>query len=208
MSWIDILGYAAAATVFATFCMTTMLPLRVLAVAANVMFGAYGFFADLYPILILHLLLFPINIYRLAQIHLLIRQIGAATGSGISFKNLLPLMTRRIFPAGTVLFRKGDRADRLYYVSKGTLRIEEIGKAIGPGDVIGEIGLFTPDRKRTATIACQTGCELYELGEGKAKELYFQNPSFAFALLQLIVARLIENNPAMGEVDSREASPG
>jgi CRP/FNR family transcriptional regulator, cyclic AMP receptor protein len=208
MSWLDILGYAAAGTVFATFCMTTMMPLRILAVASNLLFGTYGFLAELHPILILHLILFPINVYRLVQIRLLVRQIGAAMGSGISFKNLLPLMTRRVVPAGTVLFRKGDTADRLYYVSKGTLRIEEIGKELGPGEVIGEIGLFTADRKRTASIVCQSECELYELGEGKAKELYFQNPSFAFALLQLIVARLIENNPAMADGSVRETSPG
>jgi CRP/FNR family cyclic AMP-dependent transcriptional regulator len=208
MSWLDILGYAAAGTVFATFCMTTMMPLRILAVASNLLFGAYGFLAELPPILILHSILFPINVYRLVQIQLLIRQIGAAMGSGISFKNLLPLMTRRIVPAGTVLFRKGDTADRLYYVSKGKLRVEEIGKELGPGEVIGEIGLFTADRKRTASIVCQSECELYELGEGKAKELYFQNPSFAFALLQLIVARLIENNPAMTDASVRETSPG
>jgi CRP/FNR family cyclic AMP-dependent transcriptional regulator len=208
MSWLDILGYAAAGTVFATFCMTTMMPLRILAVASNLLFGTYGFLAELHPILVLHAILFPINVYRLVQIRLLVRQIGAAIGSGISFKNLLPLMTRRIVPAGTVLFRKGDTADRLYYVSKGKLRIEEIGKELGPGEVIGEIGLFTADRKRTASIVCQSECELYELGEGKAKELYFQNPSFAFALLQLIVARLIENNPAMTDASVRETSPG
>ena len=208
MSWLDILGYAAAGTVFATFCMTTMMPLRILAVASNLLFGAYGFLAELPPILILHSILFPINVYRLVQIQLLIRQIDAAMGSGISFKNLLPLMTRRIVPAGTVLFRKGDTADRLYYVSKGKLRVEEIGKELGPGEVIGEIGLFTADRKRTASIVCQSECELYELGESDAKELYFQNPSFAFALLQLIVARLIENNPAMVDASGRETSPG
>ena len=208
MSWLDILGYAAAGTVLATFCMTTMMPLRILAVASNLLFGAYGFLAELHPILVLHSILLPINFYRLVQIQLLIRQIGASMGSGISFKNLLPLMTRRIVPAGTVLFRKGDTADRLYYVSKGKLRIEEIGKELGPGEVIGEIGLFTADRKRTASIVCRSECELYELGEGKAKELYFQNPSFAFALLQLIVARLIENNPAMLDASGRETSPG
>jgi hypothetical protein len=33
-----------------------------------------------------------------------------------------------------------------------------------------------------------------ELTESKAKQLYFQNRSFGFAVLQLIIARLIENN--------------
>ena len=208
MPWLELLGYAAAATVFATFSMTTMLPLRILAVASNVMFGAYGFLADLHPILFLHLVLFPINVYRLAQIVVLVRRIGASEDTGSSFKRLVPLMTHRRFAAGATLFRKGDAADRLFYIAKGTLRIEELNKELGPGEVIGEIGLFAPDHKRTASIVCKTDCELYELGDGKAKELYFQNPSFAYALLQLIVSRLIENNAPIIAIDAAEVSPG
>lgn len=208
MPWLDILGYVAGAMVFATFSVTTMLPLRVLAVAANILFGIYGYFTGLLPILVLHSLLFPINVYRLAQIVILVRRIGAAVGSGISFKNLLPLMTRRVIPAGTLLFRKGDSADRLYYLAAGTLRIEEIGKKLGAGEVIGEIGLFAPDHRRTASVVCETECELYELSDGKAKELYFQNPTFSYALLQLIVARLIENNRTIADEQALESSPG
>jgi hypothetical protein len=207
MSWIEILGYLAGAAVLATFSMTTMLPLRALALVSNVLFASYGYLIDAVPVVLLHLVLFPINAYRLVQIVKLVRRIGAAT-DGISFKTLIPLMTRRIMPAGTVLFRKGDLADRLYYVIRGELRIEELDKEIGAEQVIGEIGLFAPDHRRTATIVCRSECELFELAENKAKELYFQNPSFAYALLQLIVARLIENNPAMAADAAREVSPG
>jgi CRP-like cAMP-binding protein len=60
--------------------------------------------------------------------------------------------------------------------------------------VIGEIGVFSPDRRRTATVVvCSTDCVAYELTERKTKELYFQNPAFGYAVMQLIVGRLLEN---------------
>ena len=67
MQWVDALGYAASATVLATFCMNAMVPLRILALCSNILFFRYGYFDHLHPVLILHAILFPINVLRLAQ---------------------------------------------------------------------------------------------------------------------------------------------
>lgn len=78
----------------------------------------------------------------------------------------------------------------------------ELGKTLGPGAVIGEIGVFAPDHRRTATVvACSTDCVVYELTERKTRELYFQNPAFGYAVMQLIIRRLLENRrgPATSE---------
>lgn len=176
--------------VLATFCMNTMRPLRILALASNVLFAVYGFFGALYPVLILHLVLFPINLARLVQVQRLIRRVHTASTAGLSMDDLLPFMRRRSVRAGETVFRKGDFADSLYYVGNGTVEIKEIGKSLEAGDVFGEIGLFSPDRKRTATVTCVTDCDLHELGEAKARELYFQNPAFGFAVFRLIMTRL------------------
>ena len=88
---------------------------------------------------------------------------------------------------------KGDNADRMYYLVNGKMEIRELGKILEPGAVLGEIGVFARDQKRTATVACISDCELYELSESKAKQLYFQDRSFGLAVLQLIIARLMEN---------------
>jgi hypothetical protein len=50
MSFVDIVGYAAALAVLGSFCMSTIVPLRILAVVSNVLFGLYGVLADLYPV--------------------------------------------------------------------------------------------------------------------------------------------------------------
>jgi CRP/FNR family transcriptional regulator, cyclic AMP receptor protein len=63
----DILGWAAAALMVATFSCREARCLRPLAVATNLAFVAYGATAGLLPVLALHLLLLPINVWRWAQ---------------------------------------------------------------------------------------------------------------------------------------------
>jgi hypothetical protein len=67
MSWIDLVGFAASGMVLATFCMTQMLPLRLFAIMSNILFGAYAYLDHLYPVLLLHLLLLPVNCVRLRE---------------------------------------------------------------------------------------------------------------------------------------------
>lgn len=194
MSWTNLLGYAASAAVLATFCMSTMIPLRVLALVSNVLFMSYGYLDHLYPVFILHALLFPVNALRLVQIQRLVRDMREAHRADLSIQSLLPYMTRRKFAAGETLVRKGEKADRLYYLVDGELEVADINKVLKSGEVVGEIGVFAPNQKRTATIVCRTDCSLLELTESKAKQLYFQDRSFGFAVLQLIISRLLENN--------------
>jgi CRP-like cAMP-binding protein len=106
-------------------------------------------------------------------------------------------MQRRSLATGEMLMRKGDPADRVFYLAKGTVEITELGKAIEPGSIIGEIGIFSPHQKRTASAICRSDCSLYELSMSQVKRLYFQNPSFGYAVLQLIIVRLLENQDLM-----------
>jgi len=63
-------GYVASAFVLATFCMNSMRPLRMLAIASNFAFIYYGAVASVYPVLILHCILLPVNVTRLTQMQL------------------------------------------------------------------------------------------------------------------------------------------
>lgn len=67
ISWTDLVGYVASASVLATFCMSTMVPLRAVAIFSNVLFATFGALAHVYPVLVLHLILFPVNGVRLLQ---------------------------------------------------------------------------------------------------------------------------------------------
>ena len=66
MSAVEAIGYFASALVLVTFCMRDMVSLRCVAIASNLAFIAYGALADLGPVLVLHLLLLPVNVGRLA----------------------------------------------------------------------------------------------------------------------------------------------
>lgn len=68
MSWTDLLGYAASAMVLATFCMSSMLYLRLVAIGSNILFILFGSAAHIYPVLLLHVVLLPVNFARLMQI--------------------------------------------------------------------------------------------------------------------------------------------
>ena len=63
----DVLGYAAAALVLATFSVRSIVPLRMVAIASNLLFIAYAASAHLLPVLVLHALLLPLNAWRLRQ---------------------------------------------------------------------------------------------------------------------------------------------
>jgi ABC-type uncharacterized transport system YnjBCD permease subunit len=64
----DAIGYAAALAVLVTFLMPTIGRLRVVAIASNILFCIYGYDRNIYPVLILHALLLPINIVRLIEL--------------------------------------------------------------------------------------------------------------------------------------------
>jgi hypothetical protein len=170
-----------------------MRPLPIVALGSNVLFATYAFFSGLYPVLILHVVLFPINLARLVQLQSLTRRVAVADSGDLSMADLLPFMHHRKVRAGATVFSKGDIADGLHYIDSGRVEITELGISRGAGEVFGEIGVFAPDRRRTATVVAATDCDLYDLSEATARELYFQNPSFGFAVLRLITLRLLGN---------------
>lgn len=194
MTWLEVSGYLASLLVFSTFYMKTMIPLRCVAIASNIAFIAYGFFGRLYPVLILHLLLLPLNFMRLLQIHQLIKDMKNASQAGFSFEAMIPFMTKQTFKAGHTLFEKGHRADMLYLLRKGAIRLPEIDVTVSEvGAMIGEIGLFSPDHTRTTSAICDTDVEALTLAEDKVLQLYYQNPQFGLYLVQLVIRRLLED---------------
>lgn len=63
----ETLGYVASVLVLAAFYMKETIPLRIIALASNLSFIAYGAALGLTPIWLLHILLLPMNCCRLAQ---------------------------------------------------------------------------------------------------------------------------------------------
>jgi CRP/FNR family cyclic AMP-dependent transcriptional regulator len=194
-------AWVAALLVFSTFFMKTMIPLRVVAIASNVAFMGYallglkyGIFGRVYPILVLHSALLPLNVVRLRQIKSLISAVNEASTSEV-FDSLIPYMTSERHRKGETLFSKGDPADKLYLISEGSVRFPELGKQLSNGAVFGEVGLFAPGGTRSVSAVCESDCRFYALAKDKVQELYYQNPRFGLFLIRLISAIVQPNQP-------------
>ena len=186
-------GYLAGALVLLTFYTKTMLQLRYIAICSNFAFIIYATLVELNPILVLHTLLLPLNFFRLWQLKKLIADVSEASQEDFSIEWLLPYMSRRHMRRGEYLFHEGDHADQMFYLLRGTLYLPEVRVERGAGQVIGEIGLFSPQMKRTMSAQCKTDCDFLSITGTKVLDLYYQNPKFGIYLLRLIAGRLIQD---------------
>jgi two-component system nitrate/nitrite response regulator NarL len=113
---------------------------------------------------------------------------------GVSLRDwLLPHMSDECHHKGEVLFRKGDPARALYYIQQGKVALPEIGKQLCEGTLFGEIGIFAPEHSRTCSARCETDARLFCLTAERAKRLYFENPQFAYHVMQLIAQHLLDD---------------
>jgi CRP/FNR family cyclic AMP-dependent transcriptional regulator len=196
MNWIEAVGYLASALVLATFCMSTMVPLRVIAICSNIAFILYACYGGLYPVLILHSVLLPINLWRTIEVLRLIRRVKSAARGDLAVEWLKPFMKEVRHQAGDVLFRRGELGDCCYMVIIGELNIDELDHVARQGDVVGEIALFASDHKRTQTVRCVTAASLLAISEQNLAGLCFQRPAVCFFLLRTITCRLGVNAAA------------
>ena len=133
MSITEFAGYLAAVLVFLSFYMKTMVPLRVIGICSNCAFIAYGYLGALYPVLALHLILLPLNGFRLHEMLRLIRDVRGATRSDLSMDWLKPFTSTRRLRNGDIVFRKGEPADAMFFVVSGRYRLEELRMEVLPG---------------------------------------------------------------------------
>jgi hypothetical protein len=191
----ELLGYSAALLVLLTFSMKTMVPLRVAGIFSNLFFIAYGYLSGAHPILILHAVLLPLNLLRLAQILTLLRKVeDASRAAGEADLEWMQMISKdRVVKIGEILFKRGDVADSMFFVLAGRFRINELGLELGPGEIIGELGLLAPNKARTQSVECIGDGEILEITYDRVKQLYFQSPKFGFFFLQLAARRLFEN---------------
>ena len=182
----------AAASLYAAHS-RTIIPLRVAAIVANVLVIFYAYGRGTYPSLLLNALLLPLNAVRLRAMYKLVHDVDAATRGDLNVDWLLPYTRPKHFKAGDVMMARGEYATAAYYVVSGEVELIELGRTYGKGNLLGEIGLFAPDGRRSMTIRCKTDVETARIDYDRFKELYFQNPQFGLHLLHLIVARLQES---------------
>jgi hypothetical protein len=207
MTWVEAIGWLGAILAITGSAMTTIIPLRCIGIATNMVSLTYASIMGLYPSMTVNLILLPLNGYRLYQMLRLIRKVKVASGSDLSMDWLKPFMTRRRVEAGEVLFARGDNATCMFYTLSGRFRLNELDIELLQGQLVGEMGFMSPQNKRTQTLECLEGGEVLSISYDQVRQLYFQNPEFGFYFLRLTSERLFHNMQKLeAEIESLKAA--
>jgi CRP-like cAMP-binding protein len=93
-------------------------------------------------------------------------------------------------PRGEVLIRKGDPSNAFYLVLAGQALGGGRRTEIGPGSIVGEMGVLSRTHRRTATVDAKTDCELGRVSAEDFQRVCFANPSLGLSLVRSIIDRL------------------
>jgi hypothetical protein len=189
-----VLTLIGVALVVVASLMRTMMRLRAITILSNLFLLGGAVLAPHGALALLYLVLVPVNCVRLAEVLRVTRRVEESVRlkdlSGIWLK---PYMKAKRLSAGSVVFRKGDLADALFLLIEGELEWVEIGTRQPCGEMFGEISFFSPDRRRTLTGRCISDCSVMAIRGDAFKELFFENPKFAYHVSELIAKRLIND---------------
>jgi CRP/FNR family transcriptional regulator, cyclic AMP receptor protein len=95
--------------------------------------------------------------------------------------------------AGQVLFKNDDPAGSMFVVRSGTLRIRSgsvIYEDVGPGGMVGEMGIVESNMPRSAMVYALTPAVLVEIDQEQFLCLVDETPSFALAVMRVLSRRL------------------
>jgi len=100
-------------------------------------------------------------------------------------------------PAGTTVFRQGDRGDSLYIVAAGSVRVHTEAHTInvlGPHDVFGEMALLDPE-PRAASVTAETDVHLLRLDREPFVELMDDHIEIVRGVVAMLCERLRQTVP-------------
>jgi len=120
---------------------------------------------------------------------------------------LVPAVTRRSAPRGSLIMAAGDPTDSLYIVISGRLKVmmsdsdgkEVILSILGPGEFFGEMGLID-DHPRSASVVAMEPCELLALTRRDFRKCLAENFDMAMAVMRGLVKRLREADRKIGSL--------
>jgi SulP family sulfate permease len=101
-------------------------------------------------------------------------------------------------PAGQALFVQGDLDDGFYVLESGSLSayidghgyVKHRVKKFGSGSLIGELSMFMPSRKRTASVVADVDSVLYFLSSDIVNSLDLQDTRLSGAVFELVARAL------------------
>ena len=117
-------------------------------------------------------------------------------------QHMLEHCQRKHFKAKGLIMRAGEKSNNIYYILEGSVSVhteDENGRElildyIGPGNFVGELGLFIEEGQRSACIRARTECEIAQTSYEKFKEMCWQQPGLLFELTKQIANRLLRTS--------------
>jgi CRP/FNR family cyclic AMP-dependent transcriptional regulator len=105
------------------------------------------------------------------------------------------------FLAGTRLMSQGDFGGSMFVITEGKVGVtfvdadarEQSVATLGPGDVVGEMSLFTGDR-RTATVAAVSNVDAIEITKWSLERVFAKAPELIDKFAAVLAKRQAELN--------------
>lgn len=115
------------------------------------------------------------------------------------------VMSRKVYSAGSVVFREGEVASRAFLVEKGTVEIvksvdgkDKVLGNVERGGIFGETALID-NKPRMATAIAKDECTLVVISEQMFEEKVSQADPFIRALLRIFVRNIRESTNKTGQ---------
>ncbi|HLG71466.1 MAG TPA: cyclic nucleotide-binding domain-containing protein [Chloroflexota bacterium] len=104
---------------------------------------------------------------------------------------------RRTILRDAVIMDKGDASDRLYLLLRGEVEVTreahgvvpELSATLGPGDIVGEVGLLHGAR-HTATVVALDDVHALELTQEDVRAVMREHPDLRLAFMRMVHHRL------------------
>ncbi|MFM7344850.1 MAG: cyclic nucleotide-binding domain-containing protein [Tagaea sp.] len=191
MDSLQILAFAAAGAAIASAAMRTTPLLRTVGMLAAVLASACGLIAGPAWLALAAGLVLAAHAWRLLEARALVAQLEGAEAPQPTA--LFALARQERCPADTVLFRKDETGDAMFLIVEGWVELVEIGKRLGPGQILGEVAMVVPSHKRSLTAKTVTPVTLARMTRRDMELTALQNPAFGFAMLRLVSRRLSDD---------------
>lgn len=135
-----------------------------------------------------------------------LREMLAAHFSPEALKVLLGLCEVLDLPQETVLIRRGEAGDALYFVERGEVSVMvrlENGqrkrlRTLGPGSLVGEMALYS-GQPRSADVVAETPCRAYRLSAERFARLEREDPSVVIQFHSFVVKLLAKRLSAASD---------
>lgn len=191
METTQLIALAAAAAAIASAGMRTMPLLRLVGMAAAALTLAYGLVSEVPWLSIAGALALAAHAWRHLETRATVKRLAESEEPRPT--TLFAFVGREQRPADEVLFRKGEAGAEMYLIVEGWVELVEIGKRLGPGQVLGELAMVVPSHKRSLTARTVTPVILARMTKRDMELTALQNPAFGFEMLRLVSRRLSDD---------------